>query len=128
MLFRSKSKKYLNNPVSKTIYLKNKDSVENKWVSGFSALSEKTMLMANENELCFATNKEAAKKINKLEIFDNLYYEVYGGIKLEIWSCNPGLLTKNNIVDDISLILSMPNVTDERVEKMIDEIKEQHKW
>lgn len=49
-------------------------------------------------------------------------------VELQIWDCNPKLITKNNIVDPVSLYASLKEEDDERIEHAIDEVLKGKKW
>jgi len=121
-------KKHLTNPVQKIIYLKNDYLLKDNLIAGMSALSEKPMLAANQNELSYAIYKKLINTIPKEKIVDKSFFEVYGATIVELWKYDPRLLTKQSVVDDISLILTLKDIPDERTEKMLNEIKEVHQW
>ena len=53
-------------------------------------------------------------------------FEDFGGSVIEVWSYDPLLLAQDGRVDDISLLLSLEDDTDERVQMGLDEIREKH--
>lgn len=124
--FLQKAKVYLKSPVQKVIYLKNTNTVSSYYLAGLDALSHKTMLAADEEEKCIAIDKKLMKDIPKAEIVNKEFKEVYGAIRVELWKYDPGMLSKDDAVDDISLILSLDKTYDERTEKMIGQIKRKY--
>lgn len=126
--FLNKAKVHLKSPVQKVIYLKKLDMINPFYISGLDALSHKTMLAADERDKCIAIDKKLLKSIPKTEIVNKEFKEVYGAIQVELWKYDPGMLTNNSVVDDISLILSLDKIYDERTEKMIGQIKRKHEW
>ena len=53
---------------------------------------------------------------------DNNYVEI------ELWTYNPSVYTSDEMVDIVSLVQSLKDVEDERVEMQIEEIMEKYKW
>lgn len=119
-LFRI-AEKYLQNPVKRTIYV-DKKIVDNELVkSGYSALSEYSML--NEDKL----QVYASNNISKWKTYSNeVLFDDNSQIALELYRYDPRKLAINNNVDPISLYLSLKNDEDERVEieleKMMEEV------
>lgn len=118
-LFR-KAEKYLQNPVKRTIYV-DKKIVDNELVkSGYSALSEYSML--NEDKL----QVYASNNISKWKTYSNeVLFDDNSQIALELYRYDPRKLAINNNVDPISLYLSLKNDEDERVEKELEKMMEE---
>ena len=53
-------------------------------------------------------------------------YKYY--IEIELWKYNPSVYTSDEMVDIVSLVQSLKDVEDERVEMQIEEIMEEYKW
>ena len=117
---------YFINPIVKTLYIKNTIKTKKLLKAGLYALSEKSMLNVNVKDICFATSKVKnyciEDRITKAE------YLIWTGIKLEHWAYNPELLSTDDNVDDISLILSLRDNKDERVMLELDEIRRKYQW
>jgi len=60
-------------------------------------------------------------KLKDLNVADGKY-------SFEVWSYKPGLLTDTNVVDPLSLYLSMREAEDERVEIALEQLLEQVVW
>ena len=45
-------------------------------------------------------------------------------VRLELWAYNPKEFSEDNSVDDISVVLSLGDMVDERVEEAVDELLE----
>lgn len=112
---------YLINPIKKLLYSKGFVGLK----SGIYALSEKTILAANDNDMTYAVDTVGANKIN---IISKEEFLAIGGIKIEVWGYNPNILASAGIVDDISLILSLQDQKDERVLSAIAELKGKYQW
>ncbi|MDB5089726.1 MAG: hypothetical protein JWR09_3720, partial [Mucilaginibacter sp.] len=52
----------------------------------------------------------------------------FGRIRVEVWHYDPGLLSKKNTVDPLSLYLSMRNEEDERIKMALDQMINDIKW
>lgn len=120
------AEKFFINPVEKTLYV-NKNSDLNGYIaSGIFALSKKTMLNASEYDLSFAISRKNYSDIKnivtKSEFLDGT------AVAIEKWSYDPSLLTKDETVDDISLILSLSGNKDERVQMEIDQLRRKYQW
>ena len=89
-------------------------------LAGESALETYTMLAASGKQ-CQAVPKEWT--LLQKEMFN----KHYGDSQIEVWRYNPLLLAKNNLVDPLSLYLSMQSNDDERIiielNKLINNIK-----
>lgn len=117
---------YMVNPITKTYHcmLENKEPSFLK--SGLYALSSKTMLEIEENERCFAVCKHEVDHI--YNVVSQEQAENQPTYLVQCWSYNPRFLTESDCVDDISLVLSLKNIEDERVQQAVDEIRSKYKW
>ena len=105
------------NPVERVVYTD--APFEGGFVSGINALSEYSMINSDKESI-FAIGKDyyrlEQKRTNK----------EFGSTRLEVWKYKPSLLTKNSIVDKLSLYLSLRENEDERIqielENMINEM------
>lgn len=117
---------HLINPVESIDYIKFGKSFEKMSISGIYALGVKTMLATNHNDRCCAIFKK--EKISKPDVLPEGAFYRSDIVKMEKWSYNPAILSKDGVVDDISLILSLADNKDERVQISIDELKEKYEW
>lgn len=108
---------YLKSPVLKVCYLNKKDITEDMTVAGENALGEKTMLVAPENKT-YAVDK---RKIDKSLLMDE-FFDEENQVRVEIWTYDPLLLSRDKYPDNLSLILSLEDSRDERVEEAIEEL------
>ncbi len=106
------------NPVERIAYtdMKTDDTL---FISGINALSEYSMINREETD-CYAVSKDIFRK------WQLKTDKRYGTHRIEVWRYNPGLLSKNGVVDRLSLYLALKDTDDERVqielENMINNI------
>jgi hypothetical protein len=116
---------YMKSPIKKEIFL---DRIVNNldcFIAELSALSECTMIVAPKYE-AYAVSKDDWLKVNDdLELCKNSDDAKY---KLQIWAYPPALFAENNIVDKLSLYLSLMNIQDERIEQSLENMMENFKW
>jgi hypothetical protein len=62
------------------------------------------------------------------EFTPTLNSNIQGDIALEVWLYNPGLLTKTDIVDPLSLYLAMQNINDERISMSLEKLINNIEW
>lgn len=113
-----KAKPYLINPVRKVLYI-NKEQVNDKmFLSGFSALSELSML--NPPQSVVYGTVESIKSFDKLESLIDTEKQC----ALEFWKYDTTLLSKNKCADILSLVICMENLDDDRTLIEIEELLE----
>lgn len=114
------AKKYLLNPVKETVYIPKKYVKDNLLLSNLSAVSEYAFL--NPPNLTYLATNSISKWNNifttELQSRDDEY-------AVELWRYNPKILSKTNYVDKLSLVLSLNETFDERVESSIEQILSQ---
>lgn len=111
------AKKYLSNPVKRTIYVPKAEVKENLLISGYSALSEYSMLNPPIVK-CWATDSIAMwEKVSSGKLHNsNDQWAV------ELWRYDPKKLADGGCVDRLSLALTLCADRDERVEEAVDEM------
>lgn len=114
------TKSYLSSPIAKKGFLNKEDLTKQMLLAGTSALAEKTTLNS-EALINYAVDKKAcgSKELQK-ELIDP-----YKQISIEIWNYSPQLFAEENMVDTISLALSLMDERDERIEEAVDEMLEE---
>lgn len=124
--FLNKGYPRLKSPVERLIYVSPPfhDSALPK--SGVLALADISMVGANEQDGATAISKKAGTQIPAAEIISEQDFRDFGGHILEVWSYNPILLANNGRVDDISLLLSLEDNPNERIQMGLDDIREKH--
>ena len=109
------AKPYLLNPVYKKTYIEYKTLPKNLTVSGLSALAQLTMLNPPVLKTFAVFSKVELPKGSDVMVDSDTQVEI------ELWRYSPQLLTKKpGIVDTLSLIASMIDETDERIEQAIE--------
>lgn len=113
-----KMQPYLISPVRKKIYVKKQLDLPELCMAGMLALSQKSMI--NPPSVgCYAVNGKTADWTGT----DILKCEL-DQMEIELWKYDPNILGRNGIVDSLSLIMSLKENTDERIEGAIDEVLE----
>lgn len=116
----------LKSPVERILYVKTPIQVENRITSGIRALAQQSMIGITEQDGAIAVSKKAAAKIPAHSLCTEQYFRDFGGAVIEVWSYDPVILAKNACADDISLLLSMDNNPNERIQMCLDEIRKKH--
>ena len=120
------AEKYFINPIEKTVYVQ-KDAVLPEFcASGIWALGKKTMLNAADFEKCYAVSRKM--HFNIADLIPKASYLSEKGLVVEKWYYDPAVLAQDGMVDDISLILSMKDYNDERVQMELDRIRSKYEW
>lgn len=124
--FLKKGYERLKSPVERNIYVSAPVRIENPITSGLRALAQQSMLGINEYDGAIAVSKKDVAKILADDICTEQYFRDFGGHVIEVWSYDPAVLAENARADDISLLLSMDNDPNERVQMCLDEIRKKH--
>lgn len=124
--FLRKGYSRLKSPVERIIYTKNLPSDQQFLQSGVKALSSISMVGARESDRGIAVSKRTASEIPTDSIISKREFEDFGGTAIEVWGYDPLPLSSDSRVDDISLLLSLDNDPDERIQMGLDEIREKH--
>lgn len=114
-----KVKKYFSSPVRTVGYLEKIKLTDDMIVAGETALSEKTMLNPDRIE----TYAVYHKLFDKRNIMKELV-EPDKQIRLELWEYDPKQFGNEGIADDLSIVLSLMDSNDERIEEAIEEMLE----
>jgi len=111
---------YMTSPIKKTFYINAKFKPNTAHLCNISALSNYTNI-AGDNREHLAVSQMNLKMlmVKNVDLETN---NIEGDIKLEIWKYSPGVLTDKNIVDPLSLYLSLKNADDERVQMSLDKL------
>jgi len=124
--FLKKGYARLKSPIERILYVKTSVQIEGQVVSGIRALAQQSMIGVNEHDGAIAVSKKTATGIPADDICTEQYFGDFGGSIVEVWSYDPAILAEKMCVDDISLLLSMDNDPNERVQMCLDEIRERH--
>ncbi len=109
-----KMKPYLVSPVRKVLYIDKYDDLPKKYLSGMSALSQKSMLNPPEI-MCYAINGKKGKLSGTEVLIDGA-----AQIKVELWKYDPGILATNGVVDPLSLVMSLHDELEERTQEAVE--------
>lgn len=108
---------YLLTPVRQVGYMDQSLVTDYMILAGESALSEMSML----NPSRIRTYAVYEKDFDNSQLIDELI-DPDVQIKVEIWAYDPHLFTHTNIADTLSIVLSLKENKDERIEKIIEDI------
>ncbi|OQB99479.1 MAG: hypothetical protein BWX78_01734 [Firmicutes bacterium ADurb.Bin099] len=116
----TEGQKHLANPVKRRVYVPKSEIKERLLFSGYSALSNYSML--NPSDIDFYATDSIARweKIASKKLLNEDEQ-----CAVEFWSYNPRKLSKDENVDRLSLALSLREDKDERVEEAVQEMLEQ---
>lgn len=120
------AEKYMINPVSKKYCYMKQNEYAGLLKSGLSALSEKSMLAINDIDICYAADNHYPLISDYIVSPEDI--DPGNTICLEKWCYDPKLLSTGDCVDDISLIMSLKNSEDERIQISLDELRSKYKW
>ena len=112
-------KQYLSSPIYKSGYIEKENAKKNMILAGESALSDKTMLNPSRVKTYAVYDKEYDQTLLEEELVNPEKQ-----VKVEIWKYDPSIFSDKNMVDNISLVLSFRENTDERIEEAIEELME----
>lgn len=89
--------------------------------SGLSALARYSMLAEPDTEVIAMGGADWKERTRSHDLTEVPTYEP-GGVEVEVWSYDPALLAENDVVDRLSLYLSLRGTADERTEAALDEV------
>lgn len=110
---------YLLTPVRQVGYMDQSLVTDYMILAGESALSEMSML----NPSRIRTYAVYEKDFDKTQLIDELI-DPDVQVKVEIWAYDPQLFTHTNISDTLSIVLSLKENKDERIEEVLEDILE----
>jgi len=110
---------YLLTPVRQVGYMNQFLVTDYMVLAGETALSEMSML----NPSRFRTYAVYEKDFDKTQLIDELI-DPEVQVKVEIWAYDPQLFTHTNIADSLSIVLSLKENKDERIEEVLEDILE----
>jgi hypothetical protein len=122
----AKAMDIMRSPVSQVVFLKELPEELSYKYGGIKALSMISMLGADERDGAIVFDKIKAQRIPKEKVISKRTFDDFGGVISEVWRYDPGLLSKQKTVDDISLLLCLQNDEDERVQNELDGIRKKY--
>lgn len=114
-----KIKGYFSNPVRAVGYLEKSNLTEDMVFAGETALSEKTML----NPSRVQTYAVYHKLFDKKQLIKELVHPDKQ-IRLEVWEYDPKQFADGDVADCLSVVLSLNDSEDERIEEAVEELLE----
>jgi len=120
-------KPQLTSPVKKTRWVQWEKPRPPALLAGMSALSLRTMIAADRLPT-YAITHEAFQDLLKRGVCADCRDAENATAKIEIWSYNPQLLGDHQMVDPLSLYLSLRDSGDERVQQQLQQLIEEVKW
>lgn len=111
--------RYLLTPVRQVGYMNQFLVTDYMVLAGETALSEMSML----NPSRFRTYAVYEKDFDKTQLIDELI-DPEVQVKVEIWAYDPQLFAHTNIADTLSIVLSLKENKDERIEEVLEDILE----
>ena len=121
------SEEYLQSPVQKKIYVSSEYVNIELPLAGETALAKQSMLNYPKH-MVYAMDKKLVKDIPKKAIVEPNLMSESDYVEIELWKYNPMIFASEGIVDIVSLVQSLKEVEDERVEMQIEEIMEEYRW
>ena len=117
---------HMESPVQKRIFVKRVPDGINGKLCGIKALSEKTLISEIDGDAGFAISKSELGKIDSEYVIDEQTFRDFGGEIIEVWKYDPCLLSDDDCVDELSLIVELQHEEDERVQKELDKIRSKY--
>lgn len=123
-----RAKPALRTPIKRQVWVLADDPMTRQLgrLAGLSALARQTMLTEPEWPV-YALSAMEWKAATDAGI-QELPEPVTGAREWQLWSYSPGLLSGTEMVDPLSLILSLQDNTDDRIQLALDELKGQLPW
>jgi len=122
-----RSEEYLQSPVQKKIYVSAVYFNMELPFAGETALAKQSMLNYPKH-MVYAMDKKLVKDIPENAIVEPNLMADSDYVEIELWKYNPMAFASEGIVDIVSLVQSLKEVEDERVEMQIEEIMEEYRW
>ncbi len=120
------AERFFISPIEKTIHIQNNIDESEYISSGIYALGKKTMLGFTKRDLCYAVYRK--EKFNFENTVPKTLYTAENVITIEKWSYDPSILAQNGVVDDISLLITLKNNTDERIQIELEHLRSKYQW
>lgn len=118
---------YLINPVQNTLYRENVRVDPNTPAAGEYALYREYSL-GNADYVEYAVYKDCPR-IEKWTSVEPSLYDYFNICKYQLWKYDPRLFANNDTVDPVSLICSLKDSDDERIQMCLAEVKKEiSKW
>ena len=123
----TKAQPFLRSPVKKRIYILHIAAASRGLHAGLSALADYTML-APPARNTFALSREEWKSLGQRHEVMEVPKQDPDALEIEVWSYPPARFADGDLVDPLSLYLSLRSSDDERVAASLEELMEKVKW
>jgi DNA-binding MarR family transcriptional regulator len=122
-----KAQPFLRSPVSKRLFIRRTESAKDAIRAGLTALAHYSML-APPAYTTYALNREDWKALRERHKIIEVPGQDPDASEIEVWWYPPALFAEADIVDRLSLYLSLKTDHDERTEAALEEMMEKFKW
>ncbi len=122
------AKPYLRTPVQKTLWTFDADilNLPGAMISGEDALARLTMINEPRQRVVAIASTAVAQARQRGVFFEP--GEVADGLAVQVWRYVPAMQVKTNVVDPLSLWVSLKDSADDRIQMALDELEEQFPW
>lgn len=112
-----KARPFFTNPIRKSVFVDRKEITEEYCLAGIDALAQNSML--NPPALrCFAVDSK------KQPASTDTLIDVETQVEVQLWKYDPRVLCHGEVVDLLSLVVTLQEDMDERVEEAVEELVE----
>lgn len=122
-----KSQRMMRNPVKSLYHIRDNTHGLQSLVAGLSALALRSMLAEPSNPVVAISGKDWRAACGQGSI-ESIPMRDKGTMDIEVWAYSPHILSEDEIVDPLSLYLSLRDTADERVDAALDEMLEHMQW
>lgn len=113
---------FLGSPIDFIVYTPELAITDKGLISEQNALAEYSML--NGGPYRMAISRDVYKVLKK----QNIYWDQYGEVGIEVWKYDPRLLSETDVVDKLSLYLILKDYEDERVQIELENMMNEIVW
>ena len=122
-----KAQPFLRSPVNKRLLIRRTEGNGDGIRAGLTALAHYSMLAAPAHTT-YALSREDWHALRKQHKIIEVPTQDPDASEIEVWWYPPALFAEQNMVDPLSLYLSLKNDHDERTETALEEMMEKFKW
>jgi hypothetical protein len=123
----TKAQPFMRSPVEKRLWIHRMKSAPRGVRAGLSALAHYSMLAPPAHDV-HALSREDWKTLRERQKVIEVPEQDPDVQEIEVWAYTPTLLAEGNVVDRLSLYLSLKDNRDERVEASLEEMIRSLKW
>jgi hypothetical protein len=123
----TKAQPFLRSPVKKQLCIRHIPAVTSGPLAGLTALAEYTMLAPPARVTHALSGKDWLSLRQQHEVVE-VPQQDPEALEIEVWSYSPGQFSNGDLVDPLSLYLSLRHSDDERVVASLEELMERVKW